>query len=189
MKNFAKGIRILTRPPIFAAILCTLLYCLQRDSFASLTNYLSAIFFLALLPMLAYPVAAIIPPLRRKGREGQRNLAIVFSMVGYIGSFLVAMLNGGAPIEKVIMGTYLISGCVLAVCTCLRFKASGHTCGCSGPIAALSLFINPWFLLGYLLITPVAWSSLKLKEHTGGQLLAGSIVPVLAILFCCTQFL
>lgn len=187
--KFAKAIRILTTAPIFALVLCTLLYFLLNGAFASLKHYLAAIFFLTVLPMLAYPVAAIIPPLRKKGRDGQRNLAIAFSVLGYIGGFLYAILGGGAAVEKVLFGTYLISGVTLAVCTLLHYKASGHACGCSGPVAMLSVFVCPWFLFGYLLLTPVIWSSMKLKRHTATQLLVGSVIPVLAMLICRAQFL
>ena len=187
--KFAKAIRILTTAPVFALVLCTLLYFLLNGAFASLKHYLAAIFFLTVLPMLAYPVAAIIPPLRKKGRDGQRNLAIAFSVLGYIGGFLYAILGGGAAVEKVLFGTYLISGVTLAVCTLLHYKASGHACGCSGPVAMLSVFVCPWFLFGYLLLTPVIWSSMKLKRHTATQLLVGSVIPVLAMLICRAQFL
>ena len=139
--------------------------------------------------MLAYPVSYLIPALRRGGRKTQRNLALVFSVLGYLIGFLAAVLDGGAAMEKVVFGTYLISGTTLAVCTLLHFKASGHTCGCSGPIAALSIFINPWFLVGYVLLTPIIWSSIRLKRHTALQLLAGCVIPVLAMLICRAQFL
>ena len=116
-------------------------------------------------------------------------LALVFSVLGYLIGFLAAVLDDGAAMEKVVFGTYLISGTTLAVCTLLHFKASGHTCGCSGPIAALSIFINPWFLVGYVLLTPIIWSSIRLKRHTALQLLAGCVIPVLAMLICRAQFL
>ena len=188
-EKFAKAIRVLTTAPVFAFILCTLLNFLLNGAFASLRHYLAAIFFLTVLPVLAYPVAALIPPLRKKGRDGQRNLAIAFSVLGYIGGFLYAVLGGGAAVEKVLFGTYLISGVTLAVCTLLHYKASGHACGCSGPVAMLSVFVCPWFLFGYLLLTPVIWSSVKLKRHTATQLLVGSVIPVLAMLICRAQFL
>lgn len=188
-QKFAKAIRVLTTAPVFAAILCSLLYLLQDDTFASAAHYLMALFFLTVLPVLAYPVSMLVPALRRKGRNGQRNLALIFSVVGYIGGFLFAMLTGGAAMEKVIFGTYLVSGTTLAVCTVLNFKASGHTCGCSGPIATLSIFVNPWFLLGYLLLTPIIWSSVKLKRHTAAQLFAGTVIPVVAMLLCSMSFL
>ena len=177
-QKFAQAVRILTTPPVFSALMCTLLYVLVPGSFASLGHYLLAIVCLSLLPVLAYPVSYLIPALRRGGRKTQRNLALVFSVLGYLIGFLAAVLDGGAAMEKVIFGTYLISGTTLAVCTLLHFKASGHTCGCSGPIAALSIFINPWFLVGYVLLTPIIWSSIRLKRHTALQLLAGCVIPV-----------
>lgn len=189
VQQLAKFVRVLTTPPVFAALLSTLLYVLYDGSFASLGHYLSALFFLTGLPLLAYPVAALVPPLRRKGRRAQRNLALVFSLVGYIGGFLVAMLAGGAAVEKVMLGTYLFSGTALAVTTVFHFKASGHTCGCSGPIAMLSFFVSPWFLLGYFLLTPIFWSSKKLGRHTPAQLVAGCIIPVVGILLCSLCFL
>lgn len=189
MQQLAKLVRVLTTPPVFAALLSTLLYILYDGSFASFGHYLSALFFLTGLPLLAYPVAALVPPLRRKGRRAQRNLALVFSLVGYIGGFLVAMLAGGAAVEKVMLGTYLFSGAALAVTTVCHFKASGHTCGCSGPIAMLSFFVSPWFLLGYFLLTPIFWSSKKLGRHTPAQLVAGCIIPVVGILLCSLCFL
>ena len=180
-QKFAQAVRILTTPPVFSALMCTLLYVIVPGSFASLGHYLLAIVCLSLLPVLAYPVSYLIPALRRGGRKTQRNLALVFSVLGYLIGFLAAVLDGGAAMEKVVFGTYLISGATLAVCTLLHFKASGHTCGCSGPIAALSIFINPWFLVGYVLLTPIIWSSIRLKRHTALQLLAGCVIPVLAM--------
>lgn len=185
----AKFVRVLTTPPIFAALLSTLLYFLCEGSFASLSHYLSALFFLTGLPLLAYPVAALVPPLRRKGRRAQRNLALAFSVVGYVCGFLFAMLSGGAAVEKIMLGTYVFSGISLAVTTVLHFKASGHTCGCSGPIAMLSFFVSPWFLLSYILLTPIFWSSKRLGRHSGAQLVVGCIIPVLGILLCSLLFL
>lgn len=185
----AKLIRVLTTPPLFAAVLSSLLYLLYDGSFASVWHYLSALFFLTALPLLAYPVAALVPPLRRRGRSAQRNLALVFSVLGYIGGFLVAVLGGGAPVEKVMLGTYLFSGVALALTTVFHFKASGHTCGCSGPIALLSFFVSPWFLVGYFLLTPIFWSSKSLGRHTVPQLIVGCIIPVIGILLCSAGFI
>ena len=109
------------------------------------------------------------------------HLAIALSIVGYLGSFLTGLFFGGTPTECVLFGTYLCSGTLLALCTLLHFKASGHACGCSGPNAMLSLFISPWFMLGYLLLTPIYWSSKKLGRHSIPQLLVGTAIPVLAL--------
>ena len=76
-QKFAQAVRILTTPPVFSALMCTLLYVLVPGSFASLGHYLLAIVCLSLLPVLAYPVSYLIPALRRGGRKTQRNLALV----------------------------------------------------------------------------------------------------------------
>lgn len=182
--KFAKCIRILTTAPIFAMILCSLLYVLLPESFASAGHYLAALGFLTAAPLLAYPISCAVPALRKKGRDGQRNLAVIFSVVGYVTGFLFAILSGGTATEKVLFGTYLISGIGIAACTLLHFKASGHTCGCSGPIAMLVVFANPWFSIGYLLLVPIFWASKKLGRHSTAQLFAGTVIPVLAMMLC-----
>lgn len=187
--RIAKTIRVLTTAPLLAVLLCTLLLVLLPGSFASTVHYFAALGFLTAAPLLAYPISCAIPSLRKKGRDGQRNLALAFSLAGYIGGFLFAMLDGGTATEKVLFGTYLISGVGIAVCTLLRFKASGHACGCSGPIAMLALYANPWFLIGYALLTPVFWASKKLGRHSAAQFVAGAVIPVLAILLCSVIFL
>lgn len=184
-KKSAKLIRILTTAPVFAAILSSLLHFLLEDGFASLGHYLAALGFLTGLPLMAYPVAAI----GKRGRDGQRNLAVVFSVIGYVAGFLFALLGGGTATEQVLFGTYLLSGVTIALCSVFHFKASGHTCGCSGPIAMLAAFVSPWFLFGYPLLTPIIWASRKLGRHSGPQLLAGAIIPVVAMLLCRAEFL
>ena len=103
-QKFAQAVRILTTPPVFSALMCTLLYVLVPGSFASLGHYLLAIVCLSLLPVLAYPVSYLIPALRRGGRKTQRNLALVFSVLGYLIGFLAAVLDDGAAMEKVVFG-------------------------------------------------------------------------------------
>lgn len=188
-QKLAKVIRVITTPPIFAALLCTLLYFLLPGSFASGTHYLLGLIFLTAFPIAAYPLAAIIPVFRNKGRDGERTLALILSVGGYIGGFVTAMCFDGAAVEQVLFGTYLFSGITLAVCTLLHCKASGHTCGCSGPIALLAMFVSPWFLLGYPLLTPIVWASKKLGRHSMGQLVVGAIIPVVMLFFCRAEFL
>lgn len=179
--RLAKAVRIFTTPPVFAFALCTTAYFRLEDAFASPGHYWLAVFSLTVLPLLSYLLFISVPALRKKGRNTERNLALAFSVVGYVGGFLFSHL-GGTTFERIVMDTYLSSGALLALCTLLHFKASGHTSGCSGPIIALALFVSPWFLLGYVLLTPVVWSSLKLKRHTPLQLFVGALIPVIAML-------
>ena len=188
-KIFAKFVRILTAPPIFAALLCVFLYLLLPGSFASPVHFALALGFLTALPLLAYPISALIPALRRKGRDGQRDLAVVFSVIGYVGGILFALLFDGAPTELVLFGTYVLSGVAIGIGTLAGFKISGHTCGCSGPLAMLATFVSPWFLAGYLLLPFIFWSSRCLGRHSAAQLLTGAALPVLAMVLCQIAFL
>lgn len=72
-QKFAQAVRILTTPPVFSALMCTLLYVLVPGSFASLGHYLLAIVCLSLLPVLAYPVSYLIP---RFAEAAERHSAI-----------------------------------------------------------------------------------------------------------------
>ena len=180
-KVLAKGIRILTTAPIVAALLLTILHLCIPGAYAGPAHYWMAMACLSFLPLLAYPISDLVPALRKKGRDGQRTLGVIFSVIGYVIDFSYVLLFGGAAIESVVAGTYLFSGLLIALCAVLHLKPSAHACGESGPVAMLCYFLGPWFALGYLLLAAVFWSSLTLKRHSLPQLLAGSVIPVLAL--------
>lgn len=183
-RNCAKVIRVLTVPPVFSALLCTILYAHLSGAFASTGHYIAALCFLSFLPLMSYPICHAVPSLREKGRKAERNLSLISSVTGYIGGVLFCLLTDSHPIETLLYATYLFSGVGLAVCSLMHFHASGHACGCSGPIIFLSVLISPWFLLGYLLLGVVMWASRNLDRHSPAQLVGGSVVPVVAFLGC-----
>ena len=165
-KYCAKAIRVITTAPIFAALLCTLLYVLVPNSFASPLHFVLALGYLSVLPVLAYPISAIIPALRRKGRDGQRNLAIALSIVGYLGGFLTGLLS--AARRRNASSSARISAPARCWRSARSFISRPAATRAAAPVlnAMLSLFISPWFMLGYLLLTPIYWSSKKLGRHS-----------------------
>ena len=179
----AKWIRTLTVPPIMAIILSTVLYlALGTTAFANGVHFFEAIFTLGIMPTLAYPLCRLIPVFKKKGRKFERNLAIIFSVAGYISGTLLICLTGGTQISKILFFTYLISGLLTALLSFVfKFKTSGHTCGVSGPIAMLVYCFGPVYLVLYLMLIPIFVSSLKLKRHTVIQLIAGCLVPIAAL--------
>jgi len=71
--------------------------------------------------------------------------------------------------------SYLISALILAfVNTVLRFKASGHACGITGPIVAINFIAGIKMIYLALLIPLVMWARFVLKRHDTKQLLAGA---------------
>ena len=183
-QKFSKVVRVFTVPSAFSALLCTILYRRLEGSFASTGHFFAALCFLSFLPLLSYPICYTGPILRKMGRKAERNLGLIFSVAGYVGGIFFCLLTDSSPTEKLLYTTYLFSGLGLAVCTLVHFKASAHACGCSGPIMMLSVFISPWYLLGYLLLGVVMWASRTLDRHSPTQLVGGSVVPVLSLLGC-----
>lgn len=180
LNGLAKGVRVLTVPPLMAAALLLILRA-GKGYFSQGALYWG-LFFLTFLPLASYGVWAAIPPLRRRGRDAQRSLAVIFSVAGYLGVALYGVLAARPVEEQIVFFTYLISGALIALFSFVfHIKSSGHACGVSGPAAMLAYRVNPWFLLGYLLLIPVWQSSLRLKRHTAGELLLGALFPVAAM--------
>ncbi len=187
-KQTATIIRTITTAPVTAFILLIILRAVNAEFFASDAHFILHVAFLCVLPALSYLFTRTIPALRARGRELERNLAIIFSVAGYAGSFITAVLFGGAPIEKVFAATYLFSAAATALCTLFKFKSSGHACSVSGPVAMLGYAISPWFAFGFLLLLPIFSSSLKLKRHTIFQLAIGTLIPILAMILAIIIF-
>lgn len=80
----AKIIRVVTVPPVFAALLTTILYIAMGDAaFANRFHYAEAVFSLSLLPVVPYALCAVIPALKKRGRKFERTVALIFSVTGY----------------------------------------------------------------------------------------------------------
>ncbi len=173
----AKIIRVITVPPVMALV-AFLSFLTVEGFYKNVWECIAAVCFIALFPILAYPLSAVIPPF--KGRDGQRNLAFIMCNAGYILGVLYAIIfKAGKPVTVMLI-TYLLSGVTLLLINKLfRFKASGHGCGLVGPLAALVYFVNIWCLpFGITLAALALWSSVYMKRHTAAQFAVGSAIPV-----------
>jgi len=173
----AKIIRVITVPPVMAlAAFTAFLFC--NGFYKNIWEFVAAAGFIALFPILAYPLSMVIPPF--KGREGQRNLAFIMCNLGYIFGVIYAIVfSAGKPVTVMLI-TYLLSGStLLLVNKIFRFKASGHGCGLMGPLAALVYFVDIRILpFGIALFALALWSSVVMKRHTLSQFIVGSAIPV-----------
>ena len=189
-KRISKLIRVLTTPPIIALLALSLLFLRDSAIFGSSMHFILAILFLGVLPMLAYPLQPFIPKFKDKGREGQRTLAMIFSVCGYLLGTLTALLLRAPAFVLLVYLAYLFSGVLLTVINKLfHKKASGHACGIAGPLTLLSCFASPFTLL---LSVPVylsaLWASIAMKRHTLPQFLGGPAIPVCVILLLLPLF-
>ena len=102
---YNKIIRVITIVPIMAFAMLTIMYCLRPVLFGSIMQYVFAVLFLTVLPMLAYLLQPVIPKYKNAGREGQRNLAIVMAVIGYVLGIVVAICTDAT---KAVWIIYLI---------------------------------------------------------------------------------
>lgn len=118
-----KMIRIITVAPVLAIIMMVIVAGSCEDVFPSPWHLAYSMLFLGVLPLLAYPLQKYIPVYKDKGREGQRNLAIILAaaagMVLAVLVFVASMetkrhtffqlLGGGMVplISIIIIGSFL----------------------------------------------------------------------------------
>lgn len=180
--SFAHAIRIISIPPLMVAVIFLLLYVRRPELFLSPADFWLSELFLAFVPILAYPVSVLVPSIRAKGRNGQRNLAMYFSAAGYLAVVLYGIFADCTEGLKVIHLTYLLSVVLLLVLNKLvHVRASGHACSVSGPILLLCLYIGAvGSVVGILLWSLIFWASIKTRRHTPKEFLIGSVTPIVA---------
>lgn len=177
-------IRKITVPPIFAMAFLLVIYFMQPSIFTSVWQLMFGIFFLGILPILGYPLQKYIPYFKKKGREGQRSLAMIFSVAGYLlGTFTVLVTKNSSELCTVYL-EYLFSGIAMLVFNkVFHLKASGHACGIVAPVL-LFLYFNMFIpaVIGGLFIIPVLISSFKTKRHSIPQLLGGCMISTVCLI-------
>lgn len=182
MKKIAYVIRVVTVAPIMALVLLLVLFFRAPQTFGNTASFLMTVFFLVVLPLLAYPLQPLIKKYKDKGREGQRTLALIFAVAGYIIGLVSAIAFCAPKDVLVIYLSYMISGLFVALTNkVFHFKASGHTCGVAGPFMLLVYFGQTIGYLGVAVLA-LAWlASLYMKRHTWPQLLVGTAIPFFAL--------
>lgn len=180
MQRLAKVLRVVTLPPMMALLSFTIIYLVKPNIFGSWVHYFLSLVFLVIFPLLAYPLQLFLPPFKNQGRKGQRNLAILMSILGYVFSVGYSFIFH-VPLElKELLLSYLISGALVGLISkATNVKASGHACGVAGPIVYLIYFLGWWYVFGVLLLLVVCWASIKTKRHNRKEFLFGSMIPLL----------
>jgi len=182
MKKLCYIVRVVTVAPLMALVMLLVLQFQTPRTLGGVPNFILLSACLVVLPLLAYPLQPAIKPFRQKGREGQRTLALIFAVSGYfIGCLFAAIL--GAPRDVwFILLSYMISGALVALFNkVIRFKASGHACGISGPFLLLVYFGQTIGYAGFAVLVLVWLASLHMKRHTTAQFAVGALIPFAAL--------
>ena len=175
--KIAHAVRIISIPPVMVGILLVLLFTLRDDIIASTVDMVASMLGLTVLPILAYPVSCAVPALRRKGREGQRSLAMYFSTVGYVAVFVYGLIASvGVGLMHIYAG-YLFSVVIILVSNkVFKVRVSGHACSVSGPLVYSGYFLGIWgIIVGVVCWGLILWASLVMKRHTFKEFLLGTL--------------
>ncbi|MBR1456508.1 MAG: hypothetical protein IJ594_05035 [Oscillospiraceae bacterium] len=178
----ARVVRVMTVPPVMAAWLILTLWLGRDDIIRRACEGAAALLCLAALPVLAYPLS-LVPRLRAGGRERQRDLAFLFSVLGYGLGWLWVCVSPCAQGLRFVFGTYAISVLVLlAFNKLLGLRASGHACSVAGPVATIiALMGGRWVPLCLALYALSFWASVRSGRHTVREYLLGSLSVLLAM--------
>ncbi|BAE82426.1 hypothetical protein [Desulfitobacterium hafniense] len=182
----AQAVRVITVPPVMVLALLLLLFFQHKGVFTSAGELLLSVFFLSVIPLLAYPFSRLFPRCKAKGRDGQRNLAFTLSLIGYAGAVLWGMIAGVSGELLFIFLVYLASVVILTFFNrVIGVRASGHASGITGPLLLTVYFIGGKTVIPcVLLLGAILWSSLTLKRHTLRELLLGALSAMLAFFLC-----
>ena len=175
--TLAHAVRIVSIPPVMVGILLVLLYTLRDGVFATPVEFAASLCGLTVLPILAYPVSAMIPALRKKGREGQRSLAMYFSTVGYVAVFVYGLIaRVGTGLMHIYAG-YLFSVVIILIGNkVFKVRISGHACSVSGPLVYSGYFLGIWgIVVGVVCWGLILWASLVMKRHTLKEFIYGTL--------------
>lgn len=180
-KNIAKLISIITVAPLVSVLVLSWMWLDNPAYFEGNINwYYISLGLLTLVPISAYLLKYAIPPIRVQGRDGERKLAFIMAVFGYIAGVLVCQFSHGPRVMSILFLTYFLSGFTLLLLN--RFahiKASGHACGLAGPTAFLICLLGGASWLTGLLIPAVFWARLKLGRHDMSELIIGSLTGII----------
>ncbi|MDK2982155.1 MAG: hypothetical protein PWQ55_2502 [Chloroflexota bacterium] len=179
--KISKFIGIISVAPLVSFYMLVALYFHDRSVLGDFRWFALSVFFLTLLPISAYLLEHILPNFKTAGRKGERRLAFIMCILGYVLGTLTSYLFHAPKGIQLFFTSYLMSGGLLAVVNGLfKYKASGHACGVAGPYVALLYFFGLKYWYFIFLLIPVFWARLAMGRHTLKQLLSGAAIAMTA---------
>jgi hypothetical protein len=190
MNNFCKIIRIVTLAPLLAGFSAVMIALFCPDVFPSLWHLGYTLAFLTVLPLTAYPLQRFIPKFKDKGRSGQRILAMIFAVAGYILCLVANALFSASAGMWLVTLEYFISGVLILIFNkVLHIKLSAHGCGTVGPVFLLLYFGLPLPAAIMCVLSALSYyASIRAKHHTLPQLIGGSALSVCVLVLLAVLF-
>ena len=123
----------------------------------------------------------IITDLHVPKREDRLKPLLVSNISYLLGYFVFYILR--APIYlRALFFTSFLTTVLLTIITSF-WKISFHTSWITFTSISYYVFFGKWMLFLFLLVPLVAWARVKIKRHTIGQVIAGSLLAVITTSF------
>ncbi|MBO2464455.1 phosphatase PAP2 family protein [Actinomadura violacea] len=100
-------------------------------------------------------------------------------LLGAVGLVVAGLALGklaDAPNQVYAVMAAMLAGLAVTVPITLRWKISFHAGVAAALVGILTLVFGPAVSIGWLLVAVIAWSRVRLGDHTIAQVLAGAII-------------
>lgn len=181
-ERIAKFVRVITVPPFMVAYLLIVMNSLTNFFEKKLDIFISWI-GLVTLPLIAYLVHRLIPTFYSKGRECQRKIAFIFSLIGYVICFIYGIIRGKSKTQMFFF-VYFFTVLLLAITNkIVHIRASGHATSSVSPAVFSFIYVNTLcgFVFSILFLISI-WASLYIKRHKSRDIIAGLLCFVISLI-------
>jgi membrane-associated phospholipid phosphatase len=111
----------------------------------------------------------------RHVRVRQQRLVPFLAAIASFLAGLALLVTLGAPRQLIALVVAMLTCLAVTMVVTLWWKLSLHTAAASGAVAILALTFGPPLLLALPGVALVAWSRIRLGDHTPAQALAGAV--------------
>jgi membrane-associated phospholipid phosphatase len=172
--------------PVGVALLSVIIFTFSPINFVFsidlLLNFLLAIFFLCLFPIIAILYSY------KKGKvdiwvsdQSVRTPFYIVAVVGYITAIIVFYF-----LKNFNLFVLSVSYCLVTIAIMFGNyfrKISAHGAGVAGPITAITYYFGILAFPLFLLIPLTVWARLKLKAHTLFEVVSGILIATIITFF------
>lgn len=177
-QKLAKTVSLLTNPALVVSVSVVLIVSRYADSMEKFWQGSLIGIGLLVVPGIIYSVYIW----RKEGavdldltERHDRIVPLMLSTLGaVIGSFIVQSKLENPTFTE--MSFILVTMLAALTVVTTVWKISLHAATIAGLSSLLVVYQGNWFVLGYLVLLPVIWSRLQLKQHSPNQLIAGTIL-------------
>ncbi|MEU3500199.1 phosphatase PAP2 family protein [Streptomyces hundungensis] len=165
------------KPSNILIIECLVLGAVQDNMLTGLAWSIVGLLFSAVIPM-AYIKRSMRAGTVSDQHVGNRasRMVVLPVIMGSVAVALIAMYVGGAPQQMKALVVSMMATLLVILPITAFWKISLHTAVSTGAIAVLAVGVTWWVLLALPVVGLIGWSRVEIRDHTVGQVIAGTVV-------------